>query len=375
MQGSLSEFRLSEILQLVAVQQKTGLLRLVRGSQVVTFYFDHGTLVATRDRRHTSHDPLLDYLGRTGWLQPEMVSLLRARLESAREDLLDMLVEERFLGEDEVEIVLADLAQELVHQAFAWRDGTYQFVGGDEALAGLRRRLQFKIDSLLMEAARRADEWPRLQEKLPGGDVIVDLAHPPSADLGDRAYGVLSQITGATRLGDLVRRARVPEFETYEIVSQGVDAGLVRVLERPAPVPEPRAALETGRERPKQRRARPRHDMWQLPRPLAWGFTLGVVALAALFAVLGAPRLEQRETREGLRALDAACTREDVRLQLEVYRALHGRYPDTLDDLVAADLASPALLERARPLGYAPRAAGRDFDLAAPADGRPASAR
>ena len=34
MQGSLSEFRLAEILQLVAVQQKTGLLRLTRGQQI-----------------------------------------------------------------------------------------------------------------------------------------------------------------------------------------------------------------------------------------------------------------------------------------------------------------------------------------------------
>ena len=49
MQGSLGEFRLAEILQLVAVQQKTGLLRLVRGEEMVTFYFDRGILVSTRE--------------------------------------------------------------------------------------------------------------------------------------------------------------------------------------------------------------------------------------------------------------------------------------------------------------------------------------
>ena len=84
MQGQLSEFRLAEILQLVAVQQKTGLLRLNRGKEAVTFYFDHGVLVSCRDRRHVVYDPLLDYLQRTGWLPPEMVASLRDRPLVAR---------------------------------------------------------------------------------------------------------------------------------------------------------------------------------------------------------------------------------------------------------------------------------------------------
>jgi hypothetical protein len=84
MQGNLSEFRLAEILQLVAVQQKTGLLRLTRGQQLVTFYFDHGLLVSSRDRRHAAYDPLLEYLTRVGYIQTEMATFLRGKMEARR---------------------------------------------------------------------------------------------------------------------------------------------------------------------------------------------------------------------------------------------------------------------------------------------------
>jgi hypothetical protein len=100
MQGSLSEFRLAEILQLVAVQQKTGLLRLARHSTTVVFYFDNGVLVSCRDRRHVIHDPLFLYVTRTGWLAPEAATYLRDRLEDSKEDLADVLVGERFLSEE-----------------------------------------------------------------------------------------------------------------------------------------------------------------------------------------------------------------------------------------------------------------------------------
>lgn len=368
MQGSLSEFRLAELLQLVAVQQKTGLLRLTRGKQLVTFYFDHGVLIATRDRRHSTFDPLLDYLTNVGWIQPEMGAFLRTRMETSKEDLADVLLGERFLTELELDQVLDDLAQELVHLTFGWREGTYNFIGGDEAIAGLRHKIGLKIDSALMEAARRADEWPRLLEKLPGPDTILDLERAPDTSFGERGYALLAQLVGPTRLGDLVRRARLSEFETYEVVSQAVEAGVVHIVERPSAPPARRVETsphEPEPERPPVRRPAtgPRRNLLSVQRPHGWGLALGVGVLCALAAWLLAPHLTSHRSLEALRTLEAAEARENVRLQIEVYRAVHGRYPAALDDLAKDALASPAVLARAAPLRYSLTPDGRGFVL------------
>lgn len=366
MQGSLGEFRLAEILQLVAVQQKTGLLRLVRGSQAVTFYFDHGILVSTRDRRHASADPLLDYVARTGWVQPEIASFLSRRVDGTKLDVADLLVEERFLSEEELAGVLVDLAQEIVQQTFAWRDGTYQFIGGDGALSGLRHRLRLQVDGVLMEAARRADEWPRLQEKLPSPEVVVEVAQPPHPGLGERPFQVLSHINGRVRMSQLVASCRVPEFEVYEIVAQASEMGLVRVVEKPPPrppAPEPHQAAPP--KPPKARR--------QIHIPLAWTRQPIVWALALAFALVSAagtrfvaPYLRADATRATLHAQATAEARESIRLQIEIYRDAHGTYPQQLADLVADDLVSTRLLARGAPLRYTLAADGRSFVLDVP---------
>ena len=186
MQGTLKEFSLAEILQLVAVQQKTGLLRVIRREVMLTFYFDHGVLIACRDRRHVAQDPLLGYLLSCGFVDAEAAAALQVRLEATKEDLADVLLADQFLSEEELRQVLEDLAQDLVYRTHGWREGTYQFVSGDEALQGLHHCISIKIETLLMEAARRGDEWPRLQEKLPSPDVLIEAVHAPATSLGPR---------------------------------------------------------------------------------------------------------------------------------------------------------------------------------------------
>jgi len=359
MQGSLSEFRLAEILQLVAVQQKTGLLRLGRHNTTVVLYFDNGVLVSCRDRRHVVHDQLFQYLARTGYLQPEALTYLRDRLESSKEDLADVLLGERFLNEEELQAALEDLAQELVHLTFTWREGTYQFVGGEEALSGLRHRLALKIDAVLMEGARRADEWPRLVEKLPGPEVVVDLVQAPTS-FGPRAFGVLSQLTGVMRLGELVGRARVPEFEVYEIVAAAVDAGAVRIVF----MPEPAAAVVTPVALHPSTSPQPAGSrLWSLPRPLGWTLALGFGLLSAFGVWVIAPRLAARPGRPAIEALAAVQARDMLRRDIALYHTLHGRYPASLIELTASGLASPALLRQAAPLHYVAELDGSGYRL------------
>ncbi len=362
MQGSLSEFRLAEILQLVAVQQKTGLLRLARGKQIVTFYFDHGILVSCRDRRHLAQDPLLDFLSRYGFLQTQMIEYLRNKIENSRENLADVLIGERFLTEEELLIALEDMTQELAHKTFTWREGTYQFIGGDEAISGLRHRVSMKIDALLMEGARRADEWPRLIEKLPGPDVVLDAVHTPTTGLGRNAVNLLGHLTEIMRLGDLVARARMPEFEVYEILVQAIEADVVQVLERPEP---PKVLEAEARPRP----AKPRLERtWTMSRPLGWSLALAVSVLAALGAWVVHPRLTDARAMPAAEALAAEQARAQLRAALEVHRCLHGRYPIAVADLAYDGLASPRLLQRAAPLRYAVATDGRSCTLAGPPD-------
>ena len=56
LQGNLDDFSLPEILQLIAVQQKSGVLKLTAGDDTAVIFFEGGKVVSTRDRRRNAKD-------------------------------------------------------------------------------------------------------------------------------------------------------------------------------------------------------------------------------------------------------------------------------------------------------------------------------
>ena len=64
LEGNLNSFGLSEILQLISVQQKTGMLTVQSEHGNGVMFFRDGQLVSTRDRRRRARDPFKDYVTR-----------------------------------------------------------------------------------------------------------------------------------------------------------------------------------------------------------------------------------------------------------------------------------------------------------------------
>ena len=73
-------------------------------------------------------------------------------------------------------------------------------------------------ESLLMEGARRIDEWSRIADRVPNLSVIPDLAptdadHPALLDLLPQEWRVLSSIDGQTDLRTIAATVSMSEFD------------------------------------------------------------------------------------------------------------------------------------------------------------------
>jgi hypothetical protein len=371
MQGTLRDFRVAEILQLVAVQQKTGLLRVQNNSNTLTFYFEHGKLVSCRDRRRAVADPLLDYLRRTGWLDPNTARQLEAEVQAERVDLADLLLSRQIVAQEELDQILDDLAQDLITSSYTWSDGSYLFIAGDEALLGLKHRMSRNIEGLLMEAARRADEWPRLLEKIPGPETIVgDLGEIP-AGLDDGTRRLLERLQQPISMHELATTARIPEFEVYETVAQAIENNMARVLEtprRPAPPTAFPLAADAPRPTPPPPAGMPERRIGSRRAPLGdraqrvmlW---LAAVLLAMLCVVGSARHLAQRLATAPPSALQVDAARARLERDLEIHRAVFGTYPETLAALVDADLTPARTLHRAGVATFSRNARGNRYAL------------
>ena len=129
LQGNLDDFSLPEILQLIAVQQKSGVLKLVSGEDVAVIFFDGGRVVSTRDRRRNAKDPLKPFLLQTGRLTEAQLQQIETIEAESRRELTDVLLSGNYLTGEDLQHAVEEQVQDTMHQLLTWKSGSYHFSG------------------------------------------------------------------------------------------------------------------------------------------------------------------------------------------------------------------------------------------------------
>lgn len=341
LEGNLSSFGLEEILQLIAVQQKTGMLSVSINEKNTVLYFRDGKIISTRDRRSRTRDPFREYLMRYGVLSREdLVRLTQIGAES-KLDLLDILTSENFLDEKTLAKQWRLHIQETLHDVLTWDQCSYKFISGDEVVAGVKGLGEHIVEPLLMECMRRIDEYPMLQEMFPAQGIRIAATNreiDPNAEMFESEKSVLPILKSPRAVRDVVARAKMPAFDTYEALKLLKEKGLI-VLEADATerddAPGTSAAARTRRK---------------FGNPLVLGACMIVFGACAFVGVVHDANRAAHIARNGILANDAAHRARveyHVRWLIEAYRARNGFYPADLADLWKSGLADPDTIDRA----------------------------
>jgi CheY-like chemotaxis protein len=165
--GNLEELGLREILQLICLSRKTGVLSLYSRGREGTIVFKQGLVVKALSS--TLRMGLGDVLIQKGVIdQDTLVKALALQQERGRCEQLGEILAKRFsVAPETMEVVVREQIEQIVLSLFAWVDGTFDFeVRGDiEAMdGGIVDPLQFVLPKglnpqfLAMEGERVAGE-------------------------------------------------------------------------------------------------------------------------------------------------------------------------------------------------------------------------
>ncbi len=370
LEGQLSDFSLEEILQLIAVQQKSGFL-VLKHDQEMVFYFDHGTLISVRDRRAPGNDPFAPFLRRYGYLRDEQWTHLDYVLSHASLDLAEILLSEHIMDEATLLSTLQALAQEMIHHGMQIKSGSYHFTATNEVSTGIRGRLDMDIQGLLMEGARRLDEEPRLAAALPSLAMSFERGEKTAepGELSETRARVLKLALAGKTLGEIIASARAVEFTTRELLKDLCETGLLVAV---------KAEMAEIVQLPADRRAAGGRRVALRQPVLTVACALLLLAVGALrwWPVLAGTAEDDRAavgtaavgaaagtdlgavvagTSPSAVALDAPDIRlrqlaDDVDQAVRLYRLANGRCPDDLATLVregSLPAQAAATLERA----------------------------
>lgn len=198
-QGPLRELGIHDIFQLLDLSRKTGMLRVtseVRDDEGVV-YFDAGRVV------HATIRSKPGTVSGAGLSERELQRQLRLQIEST------------------------------VFELLSWQEGFFSFEESPPDAVPAGPRVEVATESLLMEGARRIDEWSRIAQTVPDVSVVPGFApiseHETRLDLLPREWEVLTLIDGRRDLSAIAAGLGRDAFEVAKIVYGLVTTGVLEV--------------------------------------------------------------------------------------------------------------------------------------------------
>ncbi|HET8645204.1 MAG TPA: DUF4388 domain-containing protein [Vicinamibacteria bacterium] len=366
LEGTIKDFGLPDIFQLIGLQRKTGVLTLKNESEQVTVAFENGMVVMADSDSKRLEDRLGNVLVKQGKLSKDRLDEALVTQKATLQRLGHVLTSSNAITSRDLKEALQVQVSQIVFKVFRWRDGDYHFEPTDSVDYDRENFTPMSADFILMEGIRMVDEWPIIEKKIPSFDMVfrpvvdqtmVEVA-PEGGDGVRLAPGASSKIRLAPQEEQIFRRvdgtrtvqaiidsAGLNEFDTCRILFDLLNRNLISTAGRSAAAVEPvRAAVVPSRTQ---------------------GYVgMAVVAVLALAGVwmnrhdpFGVTGLSAALDRPYYQLLDGVSQSRLNRLDQAVraYHLVHGQLPRTLEELVGAGLADTRDLRDAwaRPFHYA----------------------
>lgn len=235
-EGPLHELGVHDVFQLIDLSRKTGMLRVVSElkQDEGRVWFEKGRVVhgVIRSKPSTVED-LLVQSGRVREEDVERAHEFAGQLGTGA-TTLDILVQVGALTTREVERYQRQRLETAVFDLMAWREGTFSFEERAIDDVEARDRLSVPTESLLMESARRIDEWSQIAGKIPNTGIIPSLAavtpdNETQLDLLPHEWEVLTMIDGERDLKSISSALGRDDFEVARIAYGLVTTGVIEV--------------------------------------------------------------------------------------------------------------------------------------------------
>jgi tetratricopeptide (TPR) repeat protein len=230
-EGSLQDVNLADICQLLGMSRKTGCLSITDRSNFGYIYFEKGRVI---------HASVLNRPDRLGELLVRNHVITRKDLSQAMEKqalergkrLGEILVAQGSIDQEKLQRYIQMQIEEAVYHLFAWTQGSFHFDPDQKPDEEGIFLVNVNIDSLLMEGARRVDEWSLVEKKIPSFDIVFQMdKHPDENDdeveLTKDQRKVLPFIDGVRTVTDIMNEAGLVEFETGKALYGLIQGGFV----------------------------------------------------------------------------------------------------------------------------------------------------
>jgi hypothetical protein len=261
LEGTIKDFGLADIFQLIGLQRRSGTLTLDSEQDTVTVKFLEGAVVGADTRQRNLEDLLGAVLVRTGRITEGQLQEALKIQKSTLQRLGYIFVRSEFISEEDLREALRVQVTQIVYRLFRWRDGKYRFDPQEHVEYDREHFQPIPSETILMEGARMVDEWPIIERKIRSANIVFRKTAAGAAleapvrsmvevegesrtgvvtfpghrageiQLSQDERGILRMVDGRASVQEIVDRTPLGEFDTYRILHELLNRNLIEEIQ------------------------------------------------------------------------------------------------------------------------------------------------
>ncbi len=239
--GNLRVFSLTEILQMLGMQRKTGILTVEGPKDTITLGFSSGNVVSVESSSNPIDNRLGALLVKAGRLSANDLSLALENQKKGAERLGRLLLRQETVRPEDLREALRIQIHGILFTAFGWVDGRFRFAPQPTVDHDAELFPALATESILLEAARTFDELPTAEQKIPSKELVfrrvagarsLKLTSSGAAEEGTvtvskREAETWKWIDGRRTVGEVRERAFLSDLDVLKGISDLLDRALI----------------------------------------------------------------------------------------------------------------------------------------------------
>jgi len=313
LEGSLKEFGLADILQLIYFQRKTGILTLEGRMDRVRLLFYEGNVVSSESKRRIEANRLGKALIKKGLIKDEDLQKALEEQKSTGAKIGNVLIKNGLVKKEQIQDIITSQITETVVQIFGWKEGIYEF---SPQGVPVDKEIPVSIDTqhLLMEGLRIIDEWSLIEGKLTL-NTVFEKTGKSDIELTSDEKEMLGLVDGESDVSTILDTSHMDNFQASKTLVSLMERG---AIEPTMAVPVSPIIVLPETAVPAKKKI-----------PLA-NFVTAIVFLISVF-VASVPLSLQRNN--DIDRINASKDIDEIRFKIEVYKYENGSYPSTIEQI------------------------------------------
>lgn len=245
--GTLKDFKVPDILQLISLQKKTGILTFTSGDGFITLIFQNGFIVGVDSFPKKLEMRVGSVLVKQDYISEEMLQRALAIQKRTNQKIGEILLGMGLIGKDTIRESLKTQAYEIVLSLFKWKKGEYNFKVMEFLEDGMIIIEPLSTDNLIMEGVQMLDEWPLIKEVVPDDSMVFEPSPVDSRNieiveehedfpegkggkifLSETEANLLKYINGENSVRDLAELGVFTQYKVYKCLYNLVGKSIIR---------------------------------------------------------------------------------------------------------------------------------------------------